>query len=73
VALFAGFIAPYSYDRNGHDYVFPSAVWPRLQGFHLVVPRYEQSARRFSFITPLKTTPSRSIFLFTATNTNCSA
>ncbi|HUB87931.1 MAG TPA: ABC transporter permease [Verrucomicrobiae bacterium] len=41
VALFAGFIAPYRYDNLDADYSFHPPVWPRLQGFHLVVPRYE--------------------------------
>ncbi len=42
VALFAGFVAPYSYQRLDNNYFFHPPIWPRLQGFHLVVPRYEQ-------------------------------
>ena len=47
VALFAGFVAPYGYDRLDTDYSFHPPIWPRLHGFHLVVPRYEQGGRRF--------------------------
>jgi peptide/nickel transport system permease protein len=42
VAIFAGFIAPYRYDQIHDDSFFHPPVWPRLQGFHLVVPRSEQ-------------------------------
>jgi peptide/nickel transport system permease protein len=42
ISLFAGFVAPYDYDRQDRDSFFHPPVWPRVQGFHLVVPRYEQ-------------------------------
>jgi len=42
VALFAGFIAPYSYQRMDNNGFFHPPTWPRLKGFHLVVPRYEE-------------------------------
>lgn len=42
VALFAGFFAPYRYDRLDKDSFFHCPTVPRLEGFHLVVPRYEQ-------------------------------
>ena len=42
VALFAGFISPYDYQRQDRDRFFHPPIWPKLSGFHLVVPRYEQ-------------------------------
>src|ERR1017187_5747259 len=49
VALLAGFVAPYGYDRLDTDYSFHPPIWPRLQGSHLVVPRYEQRGGVFSY------------------------
>jgi peptide/nickel transport system permease protein len=49
VALFAGFVAPYSYDRLDTNYSFHPPIWPRLQGSHLVVPRYEQGGGVFTY------------------------
>jgi peptide/nickel transport system permease protein len=49
VALFAGFVAPYSYDRLDTNYSFHPPLLPRLQGPHLVVPRYEQGGGVFSY------------------------
>jgi peptide/nickel transport system permease protein len=42
VAIFAGFMAPYDYQRLDRDRFFHPPIWPRLEHFHLVVPRYEQ-------------------------------
>src|ERR1700720_1688996 len=42
VALFAGFVAPYHYERMDRDRYFHPPIWPELAGFHLVVPRYEK-------------------------------
>ena len=42
VALFAGFVVPYSYDRQDRDRFFHPPTWPRLQDFRWVVPHYEQ-------------------------------
>ena len=42
VALCAGFIAPYDYQRLDNQRFFHPPIWPKLSGFHLVVPRYEQ-------------------------------
>ena len=42
VAIFAGFIAPYGSDRISHNSFFHPPTWPRLEGFHLVVPRSVQ-------------------------------
>jgi peptide/nickel transport system permease protein len=49
VALFAGFIAPYSYDRQDRDRFFHPPIWPRLEGFRLVVPRYEPGTGSFVY------------------------
>src|SRR5258706_14962440 len=42
ISLFAGFVAPYTYDRLDRDRFFHPPTGLRVQGFHLVVPRYEQ-------------------------------
>src|SRR5277367_6472017 len=42
IALFAGFIAPYNYERQDRDRFFHPPIWPKFQNFHFVVPRYEQ-------------------------------
>jgi len=42
VALFAGFVAPYHYERMDRDRYFHPPIWPNLSGFRLVVPHYEQ-------------------------------
>jgi peptide/nickel transport system permease protein len=42
VAIFAGFISPYHYERQDRDRFFHPPIWPHFQNFHLVVPRYEQ-------------------------------
>jgi peptide/nickel transport system permease protein len=42
VALFAGFISPYDYQRLDRDRFFHPPIWPKLEHFHLVVPRYEK-------------------------------
>ena len=49
MALFAGFVAPYSYDRLDTDYSFHPPIWPKLRGFHFVVPRYEQGNGAFVY------------------------
>jgi peptide/nickel transport system permease protein len=41
-AIFAGFIAPYDYQRLDRDRFFQPPIWPKLQDFHFVVPGYEQ-------------------------------
>jgi peptide/nickel transport system permease protein len=56
--LFAGFIAPYRYDNLNANYSFHQPLWPRLQGLHLVVPRYEQGNGIFVYkIVPNDTKP----------------
>lgn len=43
MALFAGFIAPYHYERQDRESFFHPPTGLRLAGGHLTVPRYEQS------------------------------
>jgi ABC-type dipeptide/oligopeptide/nickel transport system permease subunit len=60
MALFAGFVAPYSYDRQDRDRFFHPPTWPRFSGFHLVVPRYEQLPGSFNYrAVPNDTQPVR--------------
>jgi peptide/nickel transport system permease protein len=42
IAIFAGFISPYSYDATHDNAFFHQPVWPEFHGFHLVVPKSEQ-------------------------------
>jgi peptide/nickel transport system permease protein len=49
VALFAGFVAPYSYERLDTNYSFHPPLWPKPSGFHLVVPRYEAGTGSFTY------------------------
>src|SRR5208283_3805400 len=49
VALFAGFIAPYHFERQDRDRFFHPPLWPKPSGFHLVVPRYEAGAGSFVY------------------------
>src|SRR3974390_2924907 len=58
VALLAGFISPYSYQRQDRDRFFHPPIWPRLQGFRLVVPRYGSGDETFVYhIVPNDTQP----------------
>jgi peptide/nickel transport system permease protein len=49
IALLAGFFAPYRYDRIDKNGFFHPPTLPRLQGFHLVVPRYESKPGSFDY------------------------
>jgi peptide/nickel transport system permease protein len=49
VALFAGFVAPCSYNRLDTNYSFHPPIWPKLFGVHLVVPRYEPAPGDFVY------------------------
>lgn len=49
IALFAGFIAPYSYDRIDTNYSFHPPTGPGLSGFRPVIPRYEPGPGIFSY------------------------
>jgi len=58
VALFAGFVAPYRYDDLDTDYSFHQPVWPRVEGLHLVVPRYAPGNGTFVYqLVPNDTKP----------------
>lgn len=43
-ALFAGFVAPYGYERQDRERFFHPPTVPRFSGWRLVVPRYEQTS-----------------------------
>ena len=49
VALAAGFVAPYSYERQDRDRFFHPPTWPKLAGFHLAVSRYEPGTGSFVY------------------------
>jgi peptide/nickel transport system permease protein len=49
ISLFAGFIAPYGYDRLDRDRFFHPPIRPRLRGFQLVAPRYESLPGAFVY------------------------
>ncbi|HEY5296728.1 MAG TPA: ABC transporter permease [Verrucomicrobiae bacterium] len=49
VAIFAGFISPYHYDHLDTDYSFHPPLWPKLSGWHFVVPRYESAPGDFAY------------------------
>jgi peptide/nickel transport system permease protein len=49
IALFAGFFAPYRYDRIDKNGFFHPPTLPRLHGFHLVVMRYESKPGSFDY------------------------
>jgi peptide/nickel transport system permease protein len=49
VALFAGFIAPLRYDDLNTDFSFHPPNRPRLQNFHMVVPRSEAQPGDFAY------------------------
>ena len=60
VALFAGFIAPYSYQRMDNNGFFHPPIWPQLKGFRLVVPRYEELPGAYHYrALPTDTKPIR--------------
>jgi peptide/nickel transport system permease protein len=49
MALLAGFIAPYSYDRQDRDRFFHPPTRLGLEGFRLAVPRYQQEQGDFIY------------------------
>jgi len=70
-AIFAGFIAPYDYQRLDRDRFFQPPIWPKLQDF-IRRPGYEQLPGDFVYRqVPGDTKPLH--FLSMVTNTNCSA
>ncbi len=62
VALVAGFIAPYGYAQINDKAFFHPPVWPRFQGFHLVVPRSEQLPGDFNYQKVLSDTKPLDFF-----------
>ncbi|MCI0746763.1 MAG: ABC transporter permease [Verrucomicrobia subdivision 3 bacterium] len=42
-AFLAGFIAPYSFERQDRQRFFHSPTWPKVSGGRLVVPKYEET------------------------------
>jgi len=63
VAIFAGFVAPYSYERLDTNYSFHPPIWPKLSGFHLVVPRYESVPGDFVYREILNDTKPLHFFI----------
>lgn len=49
VAILAGFIAPYGYERQDRDRFFHPPMRLHLDGLRLVVPRYEQVEGQFKY------------------------
>lgn len=49
LAVFAGFVAPYHFERQDRERFFHSPIWPRIEGARLVVPRYEQVKGQFVY------------------------
>jgi peptide/nickel transport system permease protein len=62
-AIVAGFIAPYRYDQINDKAFFHPPVWPRFQGFRLVVPRSEQLPGDFNYQKVLSDTKPLRFFL----------
>jgi peptide/nickel transport system permease protein len=50
VALFAGFIAPYGFERQDRDRFFHPPTALRIQGWHLAVQRYEPAPGSFKYV-----------------------
>jgi peptide/nickel transport system permease protein len=48
-AVFAGFFAPYHFERQDRDRFFHPPTWPKLQGLRLVISRYEQQSGQFVY------------------------
>jgi peptide/nickel transport system permease protein len=63
VAIFAGFISPYRYDQINDKSFFHPPLWPRFQGFRLVVPRSEQLAGDFNYQKVLSDTKPLRFFI----------
>ena len=60
LALFAGFVAPYHFERQDRERFFHPPILPRLDGFRLVVPRYEHKPGTFVYqAVPNDTKPLR--------------
>lgn len=60
VALFAGFVAPYSYERQDRERFFHSPTAVHIKSFRLVVPRYREAPGEFKYrAVPGDTMPIR--------------
>src|SRR5690242_17863385 len=60
VAVIAGFIAPYGYERQDRDRFFHPPTWPGFSGFHVVIARYEALPGNFNYrAVPGDTKPVR--------------
>lgn len=49
IAIVAGFIAPYRYDKTNDSGFFHPPVWPRFHGLHLVVPKSQEINSDFGY------------------------
>ncbi|MEW6302563.1 MAG: ABC transporter permease [Verrucomicrobiota bacterium] len=49
ISLFAGFVAPYHFERQDRDRFFHPPTKIQLKGFWLAVPRYEQKEGQFKY------------------------
>ena len=49
VALLAGFVAPYHYERDDRDRFFHPPILPQLDGLRLVVPRWVEKEGQFAY------------------------
>jgi len=63
VSIFAGFIAPYNYDRIDDKAFFHPPLGARIQGFHWVVPRSVQMPGDFVYSKDLSDTKPLHFFV----------
>lgn len=49
VALLAGLVAPYGYQRQDRERFFHPPTWPRIHNWRLVIPRYQQIEGQFAY------------------------
>ena len=63
VAIFAGFLSPYRYDHIDDNSFFHPPLWPRLQGFHLVVPHSQPMPGNFIYKIDLTDTKPLHFFI----------
>ena len=63
IAILAGFVAPYRYDQINDKAFFHPPTWPKLQGFHLVVPLSQQLPGDFVYQENLSDTKPLHFFV----------
>lgn len=63
VAILAGFISPYRYDRIDDKSFFHPPIWPRFHGFRLMVPRSIQMPGDFVYREDLSDTKPLHFFI----------